>query len=133
MEKLAICQTHIQPTCYSMIVINDALVKEVEVFGTSTNVFDEYMFSPFYFKPMGQIQIERLMLETLHEMFLTNRMLANFKIDSKYLNEVFPDFFNLLYQTVSHFTATVNEYAYLCIFLYPHYMEAVYKEADLQQ
>ena len=52
MEKLAICQTHIQPTCYSMIVINDALVKEVEVFGTSTNVFDEYMFSPFYFKPM---------------------------------------------------------------------------------
>ena len=72
------------------------------------------------------------MLETLHEMFLTNEKSDNYEINEAYLDIVFPDFFNLLYQTVSHFTATVNEYAYLCIFLYPHYMEAVYKEANSQ-
>ena len=49
-------------------------------------------------------------------------------MDIKYLDIVFPDFFNLLYSTVSNYTVTVNEYAYLCIFLYPHYMEAVYQE-----
>ena len=97
MEKLAICQTHIQPTCFSMVVINDAFVKEIEVFGTSTNVFDEYLFSPFYFSPMAKNQIERLMLETLHEMFLTDEFKPNFQIDQLYLNTVFPDFFALLF------------------------------------
>jgi len=64
-EKLSICQASIQPTCFSIIVINDALVKEVDVFGEKCNAFDEYMFSIFYFSPMPKDQIERLMLETL--------------------------------------------------------------------
>ena len=34
----------------------------------------------------------------------------------------------MLHQTISVYTVTVNEYAYLCLFLYPHYMEKVYKE-----
>ena len=35
-----------------------------------------------------------------------------------------------LHQTVSNYTVTINEYAYLSIFLYEHYMEAVYTEAN---
>jgi hypothetical protein len=38
-----------------MVVINDALVQEVLVFKEHTNVFDEYMFSNFYFSPMCEI------------------------------------------------------------------------------
>ena len=66
------------------------------------------------------------MLETLHEIFLTDENKTNFAVDSKYLTVVFPDFFHLLYQTVSNYTVTVHEYSYLCVFLYPDYMEAVY-------
>jgi hypothetical protein len=72
-----------------MIVVNDALVKEIEVFNTSTNVFDEYMFSSFYFSPMSKEQIQRIMLATLHEMYLTDELKPNFSIDSSYLNVVF--------------------------------------------
>lgn len=129
-EKLAICQTHVQPTCFSTIVVNDALVQEIKVFGAQTNVFDEYMFSPYYFSPMPRAQIERLMSDTLNEMYLTDELRPHFSIDKSYLDVVFPDFFHLLFQTVSNFTVTVNEYAYLCIFLYPHYMEQVYIEND---
>jgi len=127
-EKLAICQTHVQPTCFSIIVVNDALVQEITVFKEQTNVFDEYMFSPFYFSPMSRPQVERLMIDTLREMYLSDIDRSNYAVDRKYLDTVFPDFFHLLYQTVSNYTVTVNEYAYLCIFLYPHYMEAVYQE-----
>ena len=31
-EKLAICQTHLQPTSFSIVVVNDALVQEIQVF-----------------------------------------------------------------------------------------------------
>ena len=51
-EKLMICQTHIYPSCFSLIVINDALVKEIDVFHVNQNVFEEYLFSYFYFSPM---------------------------------------------------------------------------------
>ena len=100
----------------------------MEVFGTDTNCFDEYIFSPFYFTPMSRSQIERLMIDTLREMYLCDISSPNYRVDIKCLDTVFPDFFALLFQTVSNYTVTVNEYAYLCIFLYPHYMEAVYQE-----
>lgn len=96
-EKLAICQAHVQPTCFSIIVVNDALVQEIAIFGKSVNVFDEYMFSPFYFSPMPRAQIERIMTDTLNEMYLTDERRANYPIDFKYLGTVFPDFFHLLY------------------------------------
>ena len=128
MEKLAICQASIQPTCFSILVINDALCKEIDVFFQHTNAFAEYMFSPFYFSPMPREQIERLMCETLKEMYLCDESKANFPVDALYLETVFPDFFSMLHQTVSVYTVTVNEYAYLCLFLYPHYMERVYQE-----
>ena len=66
------------------------------------------------------------MQDTLREMFLTDEQKHTFPVDNRYLDTVFPDFFSMLYQTVSNYTVTVNEYAYLCLFLYPHYMEQVY-------
>ena len=77
---------------------------------------------------MSRPQIERLMRETLSEMFLADEQSEHYQVDSKYLDAVFPDFFSLVYQKVSNFTVTVNEYAYLCVFLFPHYMAAVYAE-----
>ena len=61
-------------------------------------------------------------------MHLTDMSKSTYPVDSKYLDIVFPDFFNMLHHTISVYTVTVNEYAYLCLFLYPHYMERVYKE-----
>ena len=69
-EKLAICQS--RASCFSIIVINDALVKEMEVFHTSTNVFSEYMFTIYYFSPMTRPMTERMMHQTLSEMFLSD-------------------------------------------------------------
>jgi len=61
-------------------------------------------------------------------MYLSDEQKITYPVDSKYLNEVFKDFFSMLYHSVSIYTVTVNEYAYLCLFLYPHYMEKVYLE-----
>ena len=59
-------------SCFSIVVINDALVKEMDVFHTSTNVFCEYMFTVYYFSPMSRQMIERVMRQTLSEMFLSD-------------------------------------------------------------
>ena len=96
-EKLAICQNHVQPACFSMIVVNDALAKEIEVFGTQTNVFSVYMFSHFYFSPMSRAQIERVMQVMLHEMFLTDENAQHYLVDKAHLDTVYPDFFSLVY------------------------------------
>ena len=77
-EKLSIARAHVLPSCFSIIVVNDALVKEMEVFGTDTNCFDEYIFSPFYFSPMSRLQIERLMVDTLREMYLSDISRSNY-------------------------------------------------------
>lgn len=71
------------------------------------------------------------MRETLKEMFTSDESKPNYAIDTKYLDVVFPDFFNIVYNQASHFTVTVNEFAYLCIFLYPHYMEPVHQAASI--
>ena len=96
-EKLSICQTSILPTCFSLIVVNDAIVREIDVFREHTNAFDEYMFSIFYFSPMPREQIERLMQDTLHEMFLTDEQKSTYTVDFRFLKTVFPDFFSMLY------------------------------------
>ena len=67
--------------------------------------------------------------DVLKEMHLYDPQAVHYQIDEKYLEEVFPDFFSVLYQAVSQSTVTVNEYAYLCTFLYPEYMKQVYEEA----
>jgi hypothetical protein len=51
-------------------VINDALVQEIQVFKEHTNVFDEYMFSSFFFKPSPDEMLWRLMRTALQEQFI---------------------------------------------------------------
>lgn len=65
LEKLAINQVHLEPRCFSMIVINDSLVQEVQVFKEHTNVFDEYMFFNFFFSPMSETQLRRVIFDLL--------------------------------------------------------------------
>ena len=96
-EKLAICQTHLQPTCFSIVVINDALVQEIQVFKEQTNVFDEYMFCPFYFSPLSKQHLSEIMKETLIEMRITDQSTVESEIDEKYLGTVFADFFGMIY------------------------------------
>lgn len=65
LEKLAINQVNLSPRCFSIIVINDSLVQEVAIFGSNTNVFDEYLFFYFYFSPMTEPQLRRIMHDLL--------------------------------------------------------------------
>ena len=126
LEKLSICQANLVPQVFSIVLINDCMMPFDSFPHEGTNIFSEFHYSVFHFEPMQRAQIERLMLDMLREMYTTDENLPNYGIDSHYLETVFPDFFSLLYQMVSTFTVTVNEYAYLCNFLYPYYMELVY-------
>ena len=95
-EKLAICQTHLNPTCFSIVVINDALVQEIQVFKEQTNVFDEYMFSSFYFSPLTKQHLHEIMKNTLCEMRTVDQDTDEAEIDRKYLETVFNDFFGMI-------------------------------------
>ena len=48
------------------------------------------------------------------------------EIDRRYLKVVFKDFFNMIHADLSKYTVSIREFAYMCNFLYPHYMEKVY-------
>lgn len=53
-EKLSITQSLINsPTLFSICVLNDSLTDEIQVFKENTNVFQEYMFTSYYFAPMN--------------------------------------------------------------------------------
>jgi hypothetical protein len=69
LEKLAITQSMIQPSCFSIIVINDALVQEIEVFGDGPNVFEEYQFNTFFLEPCSRPMLERVLLQIVEERF----------------------------------------------------------------
>ena len=115
------------------MVINDALVQEIQVFKEQTNVFDEYMYQTYLYKPMSYAHMAEIMLETLMALqFSANDLKKDEdydereEIDRKYLNVVFKDFFNMIHADLSKYTVSIREYAYMCQFLYPHYMEKVY-------
>jgi len=55
------------------------------------------MFTVYYFSPMSRPQIERLMRQTLSEMFLGDEQSEHYEVDSKYLDAIFPDFFSLVF------------------------------------
>ena len=69
-EKLAITQSKIHPTTFSIVVINDALVQEIQVFREQPNVFDEYMFTNYFFKPPPVAMLCRFMREVLQQRFI---------------------------------------------------------------
>jgi hypothetical protein len=54
-EKLSIAQSLVTaPSCFSIMVINDSLTDEIQVFREHTNVFNEYMYTWFYFAPPNE-------------------------------------------------------------------------------
>ena len=65
-EKLAITQSKIYPTTFSIIVINDALVQEIQVFRDQPNVFDEYLFNNYFFNPPPVEMLYRFMHQVLY-------------------------------------------------------------------
>ena len=71
-EKLSICQTKLTQTLFSVVVINDALVQEIQVFKEQTNVFDEYMYNSFYFSPLNRQHLFNIMKMTMTEMRITD-------------------------------------------------------------
>ena len=68
-----------------------------------------------------------IMLNTLKEMRITDQSSQESEIDERYLDEVFNDFLNMIYNQLSQYSVSIKEYAYMCLFLYPHYMEKAYK------
>jgi hypothetical protein len=67
------------------------------------------------------------MKTTLEQMRLSNpNHPEQEEIDNEYLDTVFEDFFSIVWNQLSMYTVSIKEYAYMCLFLYPHYMEKVY-------
>ena len=65
-EKLSITQSLINsPSLFSICVINDSLTDEIQVFKEHTNVFQEYMYTYFYFEPMNDEQLKAILWESM--------------------------------------------------------------------
>jgi hypothetical protein len=47
-------------------------------------------------------------------------------VNAKYLETVFPDYFNLIWSQLKDYTASINEMSYYFTFLFPIYMRPVY-------
>ena len=115
-----------------MIVINDALVQEVQVFKEQTNVFDEYLFSSFFFRPNCANMLGRVMRVMLRERFVDDagqdrQERAIRKLSEAFLDILYPDFFNFVHTTLRLYTTSINEYVYFINFLYPEFLLPVVK------
>ena len=84
------------------------------------------MFSTYYFSPLSKTHMSEIMKLTMIEMRITDQNTEEANLDDKYLDVIFDDFFNMIYNQLSQYTVSIKEYAYMCLFLYPHYMEKVY-------
>ena len=110
-----------------MIVINDSLVQEVQVFKEHTNVFDEYMFVNFYFSPMSEPQLRRVLRELLiqhyHNEHEDNPDDDRARVIYEQLPVVFDDFFHTLHHVVANDTVNINEYSYFFLMLIGQYLQ----------
>lgn len=121
------------PSLFSVIVINDTLADEIQVFKEHTNVFQEYMFTSFYFNPVNEDQLRAILWETMTQAYGGECI---------FLLYVFDNYYSQLYQFFRPYTTNINEFQYLFKFLYPRYIQKFYtngvteasvkaKEADL--
>lgn len=92
LEKLCIAQSLTIPSCFSLIVINDALVNEITAFKKYSNIFENYMFTPFFLKPLEEQQLDRIMKEALQAKYAR----ANIHGDVFY-EEAYPNYFKALH------------------------------------
>lgn len=98
-------------------------------------MFDEYMFSSFFFRPTSPQMLERILKRVLVERYMvdqglnqSDKILAD--ITHKYLEEVYDDFFSLIYTQLKNYTVSINEYIYFFTFLYPEYMGPAIKKVQ---
>lgn len=124
LEKLAINQVNLSPKCFSIIVINDSLVQEVAIFGSNTNVFDEYLFYYFYFSAMKEPQLRRVMRDLLEQHYQNETAYEELKARKilESLPVVFNDFFNIVFSVIQNDTVNVNEFSYFFLMLIEQYM-----------
>ncbi|CDW82255.1 UNKNOWN [Stylonychia lemnae] len=103
------------PQCFSLIVINNSLVQEIEMLKDQQGIFEEYMFTAFFFQPLSDQQIQKIVLERMrkqhgHEF---------------YLEVAFGKMFDQLFQEIKSYTNNLNEYEYFFKLLYPKYTEKI--------
>ena len=69
-EKLSITQSLVNsPSLFSICVITDSLTDEIQVFKDNTNVFEEYMYTSFYFNSMNMDQMKAILWESMTEAY----------------------------------------------------------------
>jgi Cdc6-like AAA superfamily ATPase len=90
MEKLSITQSLIDsPSLFSICVINDSLTDEIQVFREHTNVFQEYMYTYFYFEPTNASQLKAILWESMSQAYGGQ---------CAFLIRVYDNYFGQLYQ-----------------------------------
>tara|TARA_B110000285_G_scaffold132640_1_gene148855 strand:- start:606 stop:1001 length:396 start_codon:yes stop_codon:yes gene_type:complete len=113
LEKLSITQSLINsPSLFSIMVINDSLTDEIQVFKEHTNVFHEYMFSSYYFNPTEGDQLKSILSESMTQAYGGQ---------CPFLEHIFDNYFLHLTQFFKQYTNNINEFIYLFRFLYPKY------------
>eukprot|EP00347_Sterkiella_histriomuscorum_P014360 403361169 len=120
LTKLCVIQSLLTPQCFSLLVINHCLVQEIEVLKDQQGIFEEYMFTCFFFLPMVENQIHSILLEKLRVKFGTQ----------PYLEIAFEKMFNQLFSDIKSYTRNINEYEYYFTFLYPSYIEPLKNLTD---
>lgn len=111
-EKLSIVQSLVTaPSCFSIMVINDCLTDEIQVFREHTNVFNEYMYTSFYFSPPNEEMLKAILWESMTCAYG----------NCEFLMHVFDNYFIQMHSFFKPYTCNISEFIYLFRFLYPRY------------
>ena len=90
------------------MVVNDSLTDEIQVFHEHTNVFHEYMYASFYFKPMENDQLKAILSESMTQAYGGQ---------CEFLEHLFDDYYGYLLQVFKPLTNNINEYIYSGIYI----------------
>lgn len=112
-EKLAIIQS-LAPAahCFSIIAINDSLIDETKVFKEHTNIFTEYLFTVYFFRPASEPMLKQILWQSLSCVYP----------DCEFLPTAFENFYLIIYGTFKDMTSNIHEFQYLFRFLYPRFV-----------
>ena len=87
------------------------------MFRDQTNVFEEYLFTIFYFEPNSEEQLKLILYEKMFEAYT----------DCPFLSRIYSNYFAQLHQFLRTYTNNICEYVYIFRFLYPQYVGKLYK------
>lgn len=103
------------------MVIHDSLINELLVFKERSNIFEDYLFTPFFFKPLSDDHMKRIMKELVIE-----------KNKEDWVEAVFENFYSPIQLNLRPHTSSICEYQYICTFLFPYFTEPL-KNAKTQE